>query len=213
MNARLDVIGLSKRYARRLVVDRIDLQASSGQVIGIVGANGSGKSTLVKMIAGLLRPDAGTITLSMADGIVSAQLMHEHCGLVAPYLQIYDEFTPVEHLHLHARLHGRTLDASRVEEVLSLVGLDAATTRIIRSFSSGMRQRMSIALAVSLMPPLLLLDEPGVTLDEAGRQTLSRCIDIARANGSIVILATNDDRERSLCDRVVVMTDDRSVVS
>lgn len=213
MSSRLDVIGLSKRFARRLVVDGVDLHAESGQVVGIVGANGSGKSTLMKMIAGLLRPDAGTVTLSVGNKMVDAGLNHEHCGLVAPYLQIYDEFTPVEHLHLHARLHGRDLDASRADEVLSMVGLDAAKTRIIRSFSNGMRQRMCIALAVSLMPPLLLLDEPGVTLDEAGRTALAQCIDIARQHGSIILLATNDDRERSLCDRVVVMRDERSGVS
>lgn len=213
MKASLSVTGLTKRFARRRVVDDVNLQAQSGEVIGIVGANGSGKSTLVKMIAGLVRLDAGSVRLTIDSADIDASLIREHCGLVAPYLELYDEFTPVELLHLHARLHGTHIDDARVNSLLDLVQLSSSETRIVRGFSSGMRQRVAIALAVSLRPTLLLLDEPGVTLDEAGRTALAQCIDIARQHGSIILLATNDDRERSLCDRVVVMTDDRSGVS
>lgn len=209
MKASLSVTGLTKRFARRRVIDDVNLQAASGEVVGIVGANGSGKSTLVKMIAGLVRPDAGSIGLSIDSTTIDAGLIREHCGLVAPYLELYDEFTPIELLHLHAQLHGKHIDDARVQSLLDLVQLSSSATRIVRGFSSGMRQRVAIALAVSLSPALLLLDEPGVTLDEAGRAALAQCISIARDQGSIVILATNDDRERSLCDRVIRMTDDQ----
>jgi ABC-type multidrug transport system ATPase subunit len=213
MTASLCVTGLCKRYASRWVVRDVELSATSGDVVGIVGNNGSGKSTLVKMIAGVLRPTRGTVTLTLNNSVVSPADVPQLCGMVAPYLQIYDEFTPVELLHLHAQLHGRTLEASHVHSILGRVGLDHAASQPVRSYSSGMRQRASLAIAVSLSPALLLLDEPGVTLDEPGRLALQECITSARNTGSIVILATNDERERSLCDRVVVMTDERSGVS
>lgn len=187
------------------MIDDVNLQAQSGEVVGIIGANGSGKSTLVKMIAGLVRPDAGSVNLTIDSAPIDASLVREHCGLVAPYLELYVEFTPIELLRLHAQLHGKHIDDSHVDSLLELVQLSSSSTRIVRGFSSGMRQRVAIALAVSLNPALLLLDEPGVTLDEAGRSALAQCIDIARQNGSIILLATNDDRERSLCDRVVRM--------
>lgn len=205
MTTLLHVRGLSKRYSSRWIVRDVDLSATSGEVVGIVGNNGSGKSTLVKMIAGVLRPTSGTVTLRLNDSVVAPANVPQLCGMVAPYLQIYDEFTPVELLQLHAQLHGRTLEASHADAILGRVGLDHVASQPVRSFSSGMRQRASLAIAVSLSPALLLLDEPGVTLDEPGRAALQECITSARNTGSIVILATNDDRERSLCDRVVHM--------
>ncbi len=207
MNAILDIVGLSKRFARRTVVKDVTLQVQSGEVLGVIGSNGSGKSTLIKMIAGLLRPDNGLMVLTI-DGVpVPSLRVHEQCGLVAPYLELYDEFTPLELLQLHADLHGQPHDTTRSHALLERFQIQDASSRLVRGFSSGMRQRVAIALALSLHPPLLLLDEPSVTLDEAGRAALSLCISDARQHGSIVILATNDDRERTLCDRVVRMSE------
>ena len=203
MSAWLEVRGLSKRYSSRWVVQDVSFSATSGDVIGIVGSNGSGKSTLVKMLTSLVRPSDGSVHLVVNDETVDPSDVPRLCGMVAPYLQIYDEFTPVEHLNLHAKLHGESMASDRVDKVLEMVGLESAQHRIIRSFSSGMRQRVCIALAISLMPPLLVLDEPGVTLDEAGRRALSACIGVAREHGSLVILATNDERESTLCTALV----------
>lgn len=207
MKASLEVRGLCKRYSRRRVVEDLHLHALSGDVVGLVGANGSGKSTVIKMIAGLVRPDSGSVQLRLDDTDVDHQKIHEQCGLVAPYLELYDEFSPCELLDLHAELHGTAPDPARSGELLEMLGLGSVTSRSVRSFSSGMRQRVAIALALSLRPPLLLLDEPGVTLDDAGRSALAAGIAQARQDGSVIILATNDERERSLCDRVVSMTD------
>lgn len=208
MNVTLEVRGLSKRYSRRRVVEDLHLQAASGQVLGLLGANGSGKSTVIKMIAGLVRPDSGSIHLRIDDTDIDHRLVSNYCGLVAPYLTLYDEFSPLELLHLHAELHGRLTEPGRSELLLEMLGLDTVSSRTIRDFSSGMRQRLTIAIALSLRPPLLLLDEPGVTLDDPGRSALAACITNARQDGSVIILATNDDREQGLCDRVVRMTDD-----
>jgi heme exporter protein A len=206
MNAVLEIEQLSKRFARRQVVKDVSLRLQSGEVLGVIGANGSGKSTLIKMIAGLLRPDSGALRLTVDGAVIQSKQIHEHCGLVAPYLELYDEFTPVELLQLHADLHGQLYDATRTHSLLEQFQLQDVSSRPVRGFSSGMRQRVAIVLALSLRPPLLLFDEPGVTLDEAGRSSLAQCISDARHLGLILILATNDERERELCDRVVCMT-------
>lgn len=206
MKVQVDVRGLSKRYSRRRVVEDVHLRAHSGEVVGLVGANGSGKSTVVKMIAGLVRPDSGSVHLTLDSTDVDHRNIHRHCALVAPYLALYDEFTPDELLHLHAELHGTTVDASHAQHLLSSFHLQDASSRSVKGFSSGMRQRMAIVLALSLRPALLLLDEPSVTLDESGRTALASAINAARQDGSVIILATNDDRERNLCDRVVRMS-------
>jgi ABC-type multidrug transport system ATPase subunit len=86
MNAVLEIEQLSKRFARRQVVKDVSLRLQSGEVLGVIGANGSGKSTLIKMIAGLLRPDSGALRLTVDGAVIQSKQIHEHCGLVAPYL-------------------------------------------------------------------------------------------------------------------------------
>lgn len=203
MIVELTAQGLSKRFHRHDVLSNITITARSGEVIGIIGSNGSGKSTLMKILAGLLESDSGSLQLGVDGSAINAERIPQHCGLVAPYLQIYDEFTPSELLQLHAELHGVSCSPEKISAICRNVQLGHVATTSVKRFSSGMRQRVVIALAISLNPAMLLLDEPGVTLDADGRVMLASCIEAARRSGSIVFLATNDERERALCDRVL----------
>ena len=203
MNVELIIHGLRKRFHRHDVINMLNHSARSGEVIGVIGSNGSGKSTLMKMLAGLLEPDSGSVRL-VVDGVeIDNARIPQLCGLVAPYLQIYDEFTPTELIQLHAELHGVSKSSEQISAICHTVQLAHVAATTVKRFSSGMRQRVAIALAISLGPALLLLDEPGVTLDADGRTMLASCIDAARRSGSIVFVATNDERERALCDRVL----------
>lgn len=199
MRRTLTAAGLAKRFGTREILRGVDLAITGGECVGIVGDNGSGKSTLLRILAGVLTPDAGTVSLSIGDATIAHDELPQHVGYVAPYLRLYDEFTPVELLHFHARWHGLRADPAEVAAVLSRVGLADRMNDSIRTFSSGMQQRVTIAVAVHCNPDLLLLDEPSVTLDRRGRDVLEAEIARIRAMGSIVVLATNDDRERSLC--------------
>lgn len=199
MSRTLTATGLAKRFGTRDIIRGVDLTINSGECVGIVGDNGSGKSTLLRMLAGVLTPDAGTVSLSIGDVVIPQSDLPLHVGYVAPYLRLYDEFTPVELLHMHARWHGVRADLAEIDAVLSRVGLEDRKSDLIRTFSSGMQQRVTIAVAVHCNPDLLILDEPSVTLDRRGRDVLEAEIARMRAMGSIVVLATNDDRERTLC--------------
>lgn len=198
--------GVRKSYNGRTVLRDIAVSGASGDVVGILGANGSGKSTLMRIIAGVLRADAGDIALTVNGAVISPEQRPFSCGYVAPYLQIYDEFTPRELLRLHAELHRAKLSDEEINIILNRVGLERYTDEIVRTFSSGMRQRVSIALAVSLAPPLLMLDEPSTTLDTQGREILAREILAHQHRGGIVFLATNDERERELCTHSITVS-------
>jgi len=198
--------GLSKSYQRRRVLRDVELSASSGDVVGIIGPNGSGKSTLVRIMAGVLRPDNGTVQLTVNDHTVDTSEHPYHVGMVAPYLQIYDEFTPLELLDLQRRLHGESSSSHANEATLQAVGLHERLADPVRTFSSGLRQRMLLALAVHRQPAILILDEPTVTLDSAGIEIVHQQIQAQRSRGGITLLATNDERERSWCTFTVAVS-------
>ncbi len=197
----------------RLVLRDVSSEASSGDVLGVFGANGSGKSTLMRIIAGVLRADSGSVSMTMNGVHVADNKRPFLCGYVAPYLQIYDEFTPRELLHMHANLHDQRISDEAVVTVLQRVGIEQRADDIVRTFSSGMRQRVAIALAVCLEPPLLMLDEPTTTLDVDGRQILTREVEAHQHRGGIVLLATNDERERELCTHFINVSHSASQVS
>lgn len=190
---------VSKRFGSRDVLRDISCLLRSGSITGIVGANGSGKSTLAKVLSGVLRPDAGIVELSMGDSIIERADIPFHCGFVAPYLSLYDEFTPIELLELHGALHSKQFSRESINDVLVRVGLEVRGNSRVRTFSSGMRQRVALALAVSHEPAVLVLDEPSTTLDEDGRRMLSVEVLRAAERGAIVIIASNDTREIEMC--------------
>jgi len=181
----------------------LSCELSSGTTTAFVGPNGCGKSTVVKMLAGLLRPDRGTIELRSQSLIIERCDIPSHVGLVAPYLNIYDEFTPMELLAVHYGLHGSNFDSAASSEILCRVGLQDRMNSRVRTFSSGLRQRVTLALAVSHDPEILVLDEPSITLDDDGRAVVAQEIKRAANRGAIVLVATNDDREQELCSKVI----------
>ncbi len=190
---------ITKTYGPRRILRNVSAAARGGDCLGIIGQNGSGKSTFVRIVAGVLRPTSGTVSFELDGRSIADESRPMHTGFVAPYLRLYDEFTAVELLDLHARLHGRIVDSTRTHETLERLELSERLTDRIQTLSSGQRQRVAMALAVHLEPPLLILDEPSITMDNRGRELVEHEIRRHRERGGIVILATNDDREKELC--------------
>ncbi len=202
----LELSSIAKTYNGRRVLRDVSLSASPGDVVGILGANGSGKSTLVKVIAGVIRADSGTVTCKRDGRALDAHARRASCGFVAPYLALYEEFTPYEHLQLHAHLHGAPCTAEHIATTLAMVQIGHRAHDRIHTFSSGMKQRVALACAVVLAPPLLVLDEPGSTLDVAGRDVCDVIVRDQTRRGGITILATNDEREAHLCSHIYRIT-------
>lgn len=164
-----------------------------GQVLGVFGPNGCGKSTLLRLLAGLATASEGKITRKSSGDL------RQSVGFAALDLALYPDLTAQEHLALAAKLRGHPANA---EAWLSRVALppDQPT----REFSSGMRARLRLALAVQHSPSFLLLDEPSASLDEAGR-TLVREIIREQCERGIVVLATNDPNEKEWAHHAITL--------
>lgn len=199
----IDVDAVSAQFGRAVIWRHLTATLHGGSVVGIIGRNGRGKSTLLKMLCGILPPYSGSITHRIGTTTIAREDLYRVLGFVAPYMAVYDEFTPLEHLQIHADLHGMALDTSSAVAVLERVGLAHRRADRIGTFSSGLLQRMKCALAIALHPPLLFLDEPCSTLDEEGYVTVESLIRTHATQGGLVVLATNDERERSWCNTTI----------
>ena len=178
----LGLHGVSMAYGRRLLFSGVEAKVAPGQTLVVSGANGSGKSTLLRIAAGLLCPDEGRVEW---DG---------PRGYAAPDVHLYGELTALENLAFFARL--RRVPLGTTGERLAEVGLPRVRGGdLVSTYSSGMRQRLKLAVSRLGEPPLLLWDEPTATLDAAGRAMVEAIWERHRASGGIAVIATNDAAE------------------
>lgn len=163
---------LGQRFGRRILFRKMNIAFHSGHSTAIVGSNGSGKSTLVRILAGLMRPTKGEVILNVDGNEVEGEWRPLSCGLVAPYLNVYEDFTPRENLDFIAKARRLPHRETRIEQVLDEVQMLHRADDVVNTFSSGMLQRIRIASALLADPPVLLLDDvmtTGATLDAAAR--------------------------------------------
>ncbi len=191
--------GLQKVFNRRKIFSGIEFSVQGGDALSVTGRNGAGKSTLMKIIAGVLAPTKGTLALEVGGEKISDAERHRYLGFVSPYLQLYDEFSGVENLELFCEVRGVEAD---IHGLLQRVNLQARKNDLLRTYSSGMRQRLKYAFALLHQPPVLLLDEPTSNLDDEGKATVRAIIEEQRRHG-LVIVATNDEDDRALCNHEV----------
>ena len=199
-NFKYDVLNISKYFIRNHYIFRnLSLSFTNGDIIAITGANGSGKSTLLKVMTGVLSFSSGNIKV-LKDGLdIHVSNLKEDIAMVSPYLNLYEEFTPYEHYKISADLRGIKFDEDKLDKQLQLFKLRPHKNSPIRNFSSGMKQRMKFILALQSNPTILFLDEPTSNLDADGIESINKIIIEHAANGGAVIIATNEEREKSLC--------------
>jgi len=204
MAVALRIDSVVKRYGARPVLKKLSFQATGGEILVVAGPNGSGKSTLLRLVAGLVRPGSGSISLEIDGTDVSDPGSRRRAvGLVAPEIALYPELSGRENLDYFDALRGRTgLPAG---ELLEAVGLGKRGGDLVSAYSTGMRQRLRIALALRHRPRVLLLDEPGLALDAKGGEMLRTLVDAHREAGNLVLVATNDSREAAWGDRTIVL--------
>jgi ABC-2 type transport system ATP-binding protein len=205
----IEARGLVKRYGRITAVDHVDLTVSAGDVYGYLGPNGAGKTTSLRMLLGLIRPDAGSARLFGRDPLVEGvRALDGVAGFVeAP--RFYPYMTGRRNLELVAALDGGGA-AGRIDEALDTVDLADRARDRVGGYSHGMRQRLGIAGALLRDPRLLLLDEPTTGLDPAGMRDMRRLIHRLAEQGITVLLSSHLMGEvEELCDRVAIVGDGR----
>lgn len=203
--ALLRLRGISKHFGRLAVLRGLDLDLSSGEIVGLIGANGAGKSTLLSIIAGLMPPSRGHRVFAGSEGVGRDE--RARFAVVSHTAQTYPRLTAVENLELFAKL--RSHAGCHNEPILSTLdklGLGYAADRQAGTFSRGMLQRLALARALLGKPEMLLLDEPFTALDRPGRTLLAAVLGEERDRGAAILLISHDlEALVSVADRVVLL--------
>jgi ABC-2 type transport system ATP-binding protein len=194
----IDVRGLTKRYGGRAVVDAIDLQVGAGRICGFLGPNGSGKTTTIRMLCGLLRPDAGSGQCLGLDIATHAAEIRRHVGYMTQRFGLYDDLTIRENLDFIARLYELAHRRAAVERTLERLGLGERQKQLAGALSGGWKQRLALAACLMHEPRLLLLDEPTAGVDPKARRDFWDQIHALAAQGITVLVSTHymDEAER-----------------
>lgn len=200
----VDVRGLAKTYDGREVVREVTLCLRPGNLLGLVGANGGGKTTTLRMLAGLVTPDAGA-GFVLGRAVRSGGVDRRRIGYMNQRLALYPELTVTENLRFHARMH--RLPAKAVHETLGRYGLEDVASRHFAHLSGGWARRAQFAASVIHAPDLLLLDEPTAGLDVVTRLALWEWMTQIAAAGSAVIVSTHDLTEAEQLPQIMLYHD------
>jgi heme exporter protein A len=190
---------LTKAFSRRVVFRKLSTEFAPARAHAVTGRNGSGKTTLLKVIAGVLSPTSGAVAMVAGGAAVPRAQWHTRLGYVGPYLQMYDEFTALENLEFIRRIRGVDAAAADARGLLERVGLHGRGHDLVRTYSSGMKQRVKYAAALIHDPPVLILDEPTSNLDAEGTRMVYDLIAERKRTG-MVIIGTNDREDLELCE-------------
>lgn len=205
----LEAENLGQRFGPLLLFRRMSFTLEGGTSLAVTGANGSGKSTLLRILAGVLSPKAGSATLSVDGEAIPPEEHPLHTGLVAPYLNVYDDLTARENLAFLAQTRGLPDSEMRIDAVLEQVGLAGRDDDLVNTYSSGMKQRVKYAAALLAEPSLLLLDEPSTNLDAVGVDMVEHVMNRQQARGGLLVVATNRPEEAATHDRQIRIEDFR----
>src|SRR6201991_1939915 len=203
MNITLQNIG--RRFNRDWIFRGIDYTFNSGQAYAILGPNGSGKSTLLQVLNASLTPSAGTITFNFQDKTVEPDQVFTHLSLAAPYLELIEEFTLNEMVDFHFKFKQYKQGINK-KELISLLNLAKSEHKLIRYFSSGMKQRLKLILAFCADTPMLMLDEPTSNLDHQGVDWYLSLVQ-QFAQDRLTIICSNQQQEYSFCGQQLNISD------
>jgi len=195
---------LSKKFNAKVIFQGLTFEHEKG-VFGIAGDNGSGKSTLLKCLAFLLRPNSGKIEWTHSGDPLSQNEVKTRLGYAAPYINLYAELTVAENLRFLKEARGELCQSDMLDSLLNRCQIEHLRDRLFGNLSTGQQQRAKLAAALVNEPEVLMLDEPGSNLDRNGHELVASVIKREVEKGTLVILASNDANEISLCDEVLVV--------
>ena len=210
----IEAVELTRRFGARLAVDGVSLQVRAGELLALLGPNGAGKTTTVRMLAGLLAPSRGRVTVAGHDATLDPGAVRSRVGLVTDTPGLHPHTTAPAYLTFFGQLYG--LDGAplrrRVDELLSSFALDEHRRERMVGFSKGMQQKVALARALLHDPPILFLDEPTAGLDPlAARAVRELIVDLKQDRRGMVLCTHDLDEAERLADQVAIICDGRLV--
>ncbi len=201
----LQVQKASKRFHREWIFKNLDLELSAGDALAITGGNGSGKSTLLKCLSGAIPLTLGSIEYRSGATLITEESWFRSLAIATPYLELPEEFTLNEALTFHFQFK-KPLNQLTTQEILAILGFEKHQSKSISQFSSGMKQRVKLALAIFSEVPLLFLDEPTTNLDKQG---VSWYLELLQqyAQDRILVICSNEPREYDFCEKKISLED------
>jgi heme ABC exporter ATP-binding subunit CcmA len=204
------VTGLRKTFGARLVLDGVTMEVRRGEAVALLGANGAGKTTLLKIVATLVRPSRGTVSVGGVDAVRDPDAVRRLVGLVAHGAHLYEDLTALENLQFWTTLAGRDTRRETLVAALAEVELDRLAGERVRTLSAGMRRRLTLARLALAQPRVLLLDEPFAGLDQRAKKWLGERLEAFKAGGGAVLMATHSfGRELAAADRLAILAGGR----
>ncbi|OUE32143.1 Daunorubicin/doxorubicin resistance ATP-binding protein DrrA [Clavibacter michiganensis] len=208
----LVIDGLTKRFDEKVAVDDVALTVRAGSFYGIVGPNGAGKTTTMSMVTGLLRPDAGTVTVNGIDVWREPLTAKRSIGVLPDRLRLFDRLTGAQLLHYSGALRGLD-DAeirSRSADLIAAFGLEDAVGRLVTDYSAGMTKKVALACAMIHSPRMLVLDEPFESVDPVSAANVVEILQDYVAHGGTVVLSSHGmDFIQRICDHVAIIVNGR----
>jgi ABC-2 type transport system ATP-binding protein len=201
----IDVHDLQKSFDKKVVVNGIDLYVKKGEVFGFLGPNGSGKTTTIRMLCGLLTPDAGSGTCLGFDILTQSREIKQHVGYMTQKFSFYTDLSIEENLDFVARVYGMDNRKLCVEQALESLGLEARRKQLTGSLSGGWKQRVALAACLLHQPSLLLLDEPTAGVDPIARREFWDHIHLLSEQGITTLVSTHYMDEAQRCTRLAYL--------
>lgn len=214
MTTAISARGLERSFKHVHVLRGVDLEVPAGTIFALLGANGAGKTTVVRILATLLKADAGSATVAGADVRSEAAAVRESISLTGQFAAVDEILTGRENLVLVARLRHLPNPGAIADDLLTRFQLTEAASRRVSTYSGGMRRRLDIAMSLIGEPPVIVLDEPTTGLDPQSRQEVWRTIRQLAGRGTTVLLTTQYlDEAEQLADRVAILEKGRILVT
>jgi len=189
---------ISKRYNTQWIFRNVNFEFSAENPCVILGANGSGKSTLLQLISGTISPSGGKIEYSTNGHHIEIENIFRQLSFAAPYLELIEEYTLEEMLKFHVAFKSFFENLS-IEKIIEILRLENAKNKPLKNFSSGMKQRVKLGLAILSNTPLLLLDEPCSNLDKSGIEWYQSLIEQYRKNRLVIVCSNQQQHEHAFC--------------
>ena len=204
------VVNLGKRFGAVIVLDSVSLEVRGGEALALLGANGAGKTTLLRIVATLLRPSRGQATVAGFDCVKDAERVRPLIAFVGHGSHLYEDLTARENLRFWTALTSQPTGSDAIEGALAAVDLDRTDDERVRTFSAGMKRRLSLARLLLGRPRVLLLDEPFASLDQRAKKWLAEHLLAFKAAGGAIVMTTHSfGRELEVADRVAILADGR----